>query len=199
MAATRRDTDSPARFSEPEPRRAACSAMVKDRLVMYGGWLPSYRGLRQQPPMDYVEIFNINLTQWKQQRTTGTLPPTLRGSACTCIGHMLYMFGGWTGHRPTNSLYELHITTFCWREIHPVNPKEGPMSKCHCGIINTSATTLCVIGGYGIPIGSLQPGSKFVQERQYGDGRGQSNEIHSFDIPSGNLMINLQSIKLLEP
>ena len=195
MAATQRDTDSSARFSEPEPRRGACSTMVKDELVMHGGGLQSYRGLRQRPPLHHVEVFNCTLCQWTQRRTTGTLPPPLHGSACICIGQLLYMFGGWTGHRFSNSLYELRITTSSWRELHPVNPKEGPMPKQSCGMINTSTTTLCMIGGYGIPYGipygSLQPGSKFVQNKEYKDGRGWSNEIHSFDIPSGMVYFNL--------
>ena len=186
MAVTQRDADSPTRFNEPEPQMDACSAMVEDELVMYGGWLPSYRGLEERPPLHHVEVFNCNLSQWTQRRTTGTLPPPLQGSACTCISHLLYMFGGWTGHSFSDCVYELHVTTSCWRELHPVNPKEGPMPKCRCGIINISTTTLCVIGGYGIPTGNLQPESKLVEDERYKDGRGWSNEIHSFDIPSGN-------------
>jgi len=92
------------------------------------------------------------------------------------------MFGGGTRHSFTNSLFEFCVATAHWRELHPVNPMEGPMRKQNCGIINTSDTTLCLIGGYGIPTGSLQPGSKFVQNK---DGRGWSNEIHCFDIPTG--------------
>ena len=183
MAATQSDSDSPARFSsEPEPRTGACSAMVKDELVMYGGWLPSPR---QHPPVDYVEVFNINQSQWKQRRTTGTLPLPGRGSACVGVGHLLYMFGGWGNCKASNRLYQLHVTDLCWRELCPVNPEEGPMPKCHCGMINTSDSTVCVIGGYGIPTGSLQPGSKFVQDKHFKDRQGWSNEIHNFDVTSG--------------
>ena len=186
MASTRRDADSPARFSEPEPRWSACSAMVDNEFVAYGGWLQSYRGLRQQPPLHHVEVFNCNLSQWSQRRTTGTLPPPLNGSACVCIGQLLYMFGGWTGRSFTNGLFVFRVATTHWQELLPVNPKEGPMPKMNCGIINTNDTTLCMIGGQGIPTGSLQPGSKFVQDKQSKDGDGWSNEIHCFDIPSGN-------------
>ena len=186
MASTRRDADSPARFSEPEPRFGACAAMVEnEKLIMFGGFLQSYRALNQCPPVHHVEVFNCNLSQWTQRRTTGTLPPPLQGSACVCIGQLLYMFGGWTGHSFTNSLFEFSVATVHWRELLPVNPKVGPMPKDDCGIINTNSTTLCVVGGWGIPTGSLQPGSKFVQDKRYKDGRGWSNEIHCFDIPSG--------------
>ena len=186
MASTRRDADIRARFSEPEPRLGACAAMVEnEKLIMFGGLLQSYRGLRQ-PPLHHVEVFNCNLSQWTQRRTTGTLPPPLYSSACICIGHLLYMFGGWTGHSYTYSLFEFSVATVHWRELLPVNPKEGPMPKDDYGIINTNSTTLCVVGGYGIPTGSRQPGSKFVQNKQFKDGRGWSNEIHCFDIPSGN-------------
>ena len=186
MASTRRDADSPARFSEPEPRMNACSSMVENEFIAYGGWLQSYRGLRQWPPLHHVEVFNCSLSQWSQRRTTGTLPPPLEGSACVCIGQLVYMFGGWTGHSYTNTLFNFSVATAHWRELLPVNPKEGPMPKSNCGIINTTDTMICMIGGYGIPTGSPQPGSKFVQDRQYKDGRGWSNEIHCFDIPSGN-------------
>ena len=186
MASTRRDADSQARFSEPEPRWAAYSTMVKNELILVGGQLQSYRGLRQQPPLHHVEVFNCNLSQWTQRRTTGTLPPPLYGSSCVCIGQLVYMFGGRTRHRFANTLFEFSVATVHWRELLPVNPKEGPMPKDSCGIINTNATTLFMIGGKGIPTGSLQPGSKFVQSKQFKDGRGWSNEIHCFDIPSGN-------------
>ena len=161
---------------------------------MYGGWLPSYRGLRQWPSLHHVEVFNCNLCQWTQRGTTGTLPPPLEGSACTCIGRLLYLFGGWTGRRFSNSVYELRVTTSRWRELRPVNPEEGPMPKSGCGIISTSATTLCMIGGYGVPYGSLQPGSKFVQDKLSKNGEGWSNEIHSFDIPSGNYTLIIVSV-----
>ena len=183
MASTRRDADIPAGFSEPEPRLGACSAIFENEFIAYGGWLQSHRGLRQLPPLHHVEVFNCNLSQWTQRRTTGTLLPPLEGSACVCIGQLVYMFGGGTGHSLTNSLFVFRVTTAHWRELLPVNPKEGPMPKEDCGIINTSDTSLCVIGGYGIPNGSLQPGSKFLQNK---DGEGWSNEIHCFDIPSGN-------------
>ena len=186
MASTRRDADSPARFSEPEPRLGACSAMVENEFIAYGGRLRSHRGLRQRPPLHHVEVFNCNLSQWTQRRTTGTLPPPLNGSACVCIGRLVYMFGGWTGHSFTNSLFVFRVATAHWRELLPVNPKEGPMPKVNCGIINTNDTTICMIGGKGIPTGSLQPGSKFVQDKRFKDGQGWSNEIHCFDIPSGN-------------
>ena len=186
MATSHTDENGPLRFNEPEPRRRACSTIVKDKLVMHGGWLPSYRGLRQRPPMPHVEVFSADLAKWTQRRTTGTLPPPLKGAVCTCINHLMYMFGGRTGRRHSNGLYELNITTLCWQEVHSTNPKEGPMPKKDCGMINTSTTRLCMIGGYGIPTSSLQPGSKFVLDKRYKVGRGWSNEIHSFDIPSGN-------------
>ena len=185
MASTRRDADSPARFSEPEPRMQACSTMVENEFITYGGWLQSHRGLSQLPPLHHVEVFNCNLSQWTQRRAAGTLPPPLQGSSCVCIGQLVYMFGGWTGRSFTNSLFNFSVTTAHWRELLPVNPKEGPMPKMNCGIINTTDTTLCMIGGRGIPTSSLQPGSKFVQDKKFKDGRGWSNEIHCFDIPSG--------------
>ena len=186
MATSHTDENGPSTFNEPEPRQNACSTIVNNDLVMHGGWLPSYRGLRQLPPMPHVEVFSADLAKWTQRRTTGTLPPALQGAVCTCINHLLYMFGGGTGCRYSNGLYELNTATLCWQEVHSTNPKEGPMPKMNCGMINTSTTRLCMIGGIGIPTSSLQPGSKFVLHKQSKDGLGWSNEIHSFDIPSGN-------------
>ena len=44
---------------------------------------------------------------------------------------------------------------------------------------------LVLFGGYGIPSGPTQPGAEFVKNTSFTDGRGWTNELHSFDLKTG--------------
>ena len=175
-------------FPEPEPRWHACGTAILNRLFVYRGFQQSFRGLRTFPQISHVKIFDVNTTKWTEMATTGTNPPALWASACTNIGSNLYSFGGRTGPSYTNALHELETTTMHWKQLQQLNPSEGPMRKSSCGMIATSSNTLCVVGGFGLPTGSLQAGSRFIKEPQYTDGRGYTNEVHSYSLTTGTYL-----------
>ena len=59
------------------------------------------------------------------------------------------------------------------------------MRKAFCGMIAIDATTLIIVAGHGIPSGDIQPGSRFVKDTDFADGRGYTNELHNYDLKSG--------------
>ena len=183
MAGSARKTN----FYEPEPRRRACGTNVGNRFFTYRGRLQSFKLLNTFPRLPHVEIFNTaESAQWTQRTTTGTNPPGLWGIACTAIGHLLYTYGGWTGSGFSGALNELDASTLNWRELTPLNPSEGPMRKASCGMISINDKTLCIVAGYGIPNATIQPGSQFVKDSRYTDGRGYTNELHTYNLEEGN-------------
>ena len=175
-------------FQEPEPRLAACGTAILNRLFDYRGLMQSFRGLSIFPQISHVKIFDVNTTKWTEMATTGTNPHALWNAACTSIGSKLFSFGGVTGPSFTNALHELETTTMHWKQLQPLNPSEGPMRKSAYGMIATSSNTLCVVGGWGIPTGSIQAGSRFIKDPQYTDGTGYTNEVHSYSLTTGTYL-----------
>ena len=170
-------------FPEPKPRRGACGTAIHNRFFIYRGFQQSFGGLsfRDLPHTFQVETFNADTTKWTQMPTTGPNPPGLWNSACTSIGSKLFSYGGWTGESYTDTLHELDTTTMQRRQLQPLNPSEGPMKKHSAGMIALSSNLLCVIGGYGIPSGTIHPASQFIKNSRHSDGSGWTNEVHVYN------------------
>ena len=59
------------------------------------------------------------------------------------------------------------------------------MRKAYCGMIAIDTTTLIIAAGRGIPSGDIQPGSRFVKNTAFSDGRGYTNELHKYYLNIG--------------
>ena len=57
----------------------------------------------------------------------------------------------------------------------------GPMKKSACGMVYFNKKKVAVIGGFGPPPASLQPGASFIKNKHYTNEYGWTNEIHIFD------------------
>ena len=182
-------------FPEPEPRFGACGTAIHNRFFIYHDFQQSFRGLsmRDLPQTFQVDTFNADTTKWTQMPTTGPNPPGLMYSACTCIGSKIFSHGGWTGKSFTDTLHEVDTTTMQWRQLQPLNPSEGPMKKQDARMIALSSNLLCVIGGWGIPSGTINPLSKFTKDSRYSDGRGWTNEVHVYNTETS--MCQLGAVK----
>ena len=182
-------------FPEPEPRFGARGTAIHNRFFIYCGWMQSFRGLslRDLPHTFQVETFNADTTKWTQMATTGPNPPGLWDSACTSIGSKLFSYGGWSGKSHTDALCELDTTTMQWRQLQPLNPSEGPMKKQDARMIALSSNMLCVIGGWGIPSGTIHPASKFTKDSRFSDGSGWTNEVHVYNTETS--MCQLDAVK----
>ena len=137
-----------------------------------------------------IETFDTFHEKWEQKGTTGLAPPGLYDGVCTTVSESLYHFGGYDGHFNHNSLHCLNCVTLEWTQVHSLTPGNQPMPKSLCGMVTyheeaDGVTRLAVFAGYGKPITSIQPGSRFVQSTNFTDGRGWTNEFHLFNLTNG--------------
>ena len=90
----------------------------------------------------------------------------------------LYVYGGRDGSIRRGGLYKL--SSLKWSQLSGESDVNGPMRKSGCGVACFNENKVAVIGGYGSPPVSLQPGASFIKDKRYTDGDGFSNEIHVF-------------------
>ena len=121
---------------------------------------------------------------------TGVPPPGLHSGGFAVVAETLYYFGGTDGRSPYSSLHSLNTETLEWRELQSKNPADQPMPKFDHGIVTyhdetVDVTSIAVFAGYGKPVTPIQPGSTFIQNTNYTDGRGWTNELHLFNLTNG--------------
>lgn len=169
---------------EPIPRFSHGAAAVGGRCYLWGGCVQDVTesGGRNLPPT--IEIFDPHLEAWKEHNTTGVPPPGLYQRASTSLLDSLYSFGGSDGSSFYNSLHTLDTTSLKWREVQPLNPADGPLSKIWCGMVSFLQDQLAIFGGYGILTGSIQPGATFIKDH-FTSKTGWTNELHVFDTTTG--------------
>ncbi len=127
---------SPGTGYEPLPREAPFTASIGGKLYMWGGTMLDWseRGKRQAHYT--VEVFDPYVEVWSQQPTTGTPPPLgLYSGACASIADCMYICCGYDGSSWHNSLHELCVTTWKWREIKARNPSQGPVRMSGCRMV----------------------------------------------------------------
>ena len=66
----------------------------------------------------------------------------------------------------------------------PIPNYTGPIRKSGCKMISHD-NQLLLFGGYGVPSGPTQPGAEFVNNANYTDSRGWTNELHTFCLEQG--------------
>ena len=167
-------------FPEPSPRYYHFSAAVEGQLYVYGGHTKDYKK-EKSSLASKVHLFNPSLESWQERRPEGLPPPPgIYSGACASVGHHAYFYGGYDGTERHGSLYQLNTSTFIWSK----NSTAGPMKKSGCKMIS-SDDNLILFGGFGLPSGPIQPGAEFVKSTKFTDGRGWTNELHTFSLRRG--------------
>ena len=156
---------------------------------MWGGrtvdWSPS-----QLRTVAYtVHIFDTNSELWQSRETTGPPHPGLMDPASLLIGDVTYFFGGFDGNSYYNSLHQLDLEQLMWRNAQPRHTSHAPMKKAGCGMVSFGQDKLIVFAGYGIPSPRVHPGPIFIPDKEFTDvdGGGWCNELHLYDIKTGEL------------
>ena len=170
---------------EPLPRYGHCVIPVNGKLYAWGGRIQDWSENSRKNLASALETFDPYVELWENQSTTGVLPPGLIDGACTAIGESMYNYGGTDGWSYFNTFHQLGTARRQWREVEVHNPSEGPIAKAACAMISYDGDKLVLIGGYGIPTGPIQPGSTFIRDSRYTDGRGWTNELHLFHLREG--------------
>ena len=179
---------------EPNSRLAHVASSVcdgPDQLIVWGGETSEFYSNDGRIQLaSIIEQFDIHSEVWCQRGTGGTPHPAPSCAACTSFGNRLFIYGGsYDGAATSNNglLSCLDLTTLTWSQLSLAGGTVGgPMRKVGCSIVHFHHDKLAVIGGYGIPTGPTQPGSSFIRNTQFTDGRGWTNEIHVFDISQGS-------------
>ena len=168
---------------EPSPRWGHYSAAIRGQVYIYGGFTKKF--FKRKPELAVsVHSFNQCMETWQTRTTTGKHPPGPYDGACTSSGHHLYVSGGddGFGSDPSllkDSLHQLDTDSLEWSEL-----PSGPTKKQKCAMV-AYKDKLILFGGYGIPSGPMQPRAQFIEHNRFTDGRGWTNELHSFDLHKG--------------
>ena len=173
---------------QPAPRFSQTAAQIGQKTYLWGGRTQDFTARGQQILASSIEAFDSFDEKWEQKGTTGLAPPGLCAGACTTVSESLYYFGGFDGHSESNALHCLNCVTLEWTQVHPHTAHDQPMRKFGCGMTTyhkEDTTYLAIFAGHGIPHGPTQPGTRFIQNTNYSDGSGWTNEFHLFDLTNG--------------
>ena len=102
------------------------------------------------------------------------------GVSCVSPSGDLYVYRGHDGFTFHGGLYKLSYLK--WNQLSGESDVNGPMKKNACGMVCFNKKEIAIIGGYGPPPASLQPGASFIKDKRYTSGQGWTNEVHIFDI-----------------
>ena len=171
---------------EPAARFDHVSFSVEEKLYLWGGKIQGLISGSKNDGIECIEQFDLCLEVWSPLNTAGTphLGEEYTASACAASSEEhVYMYGGIKGGFK-GALSCLNVKSLTWSRLS----QEGraPMRKAYCGMVHFHQDKLAVIGGYGIPTGPIQPGSTFIMDTRFTDGRGWTNEIHVFDLSQGS-------------
>ena len=95
-----------------------------------------------------VERFNATSTTWNQPHhlLNQALPNGYSHMGVTSDGEKLYMFGGYVGGQPCNTLYEIDVLSLECRELVPATSPTSPTARSNCGLVYWNRR-LVVYGG----------------------------------------------------
>lgn len=161
---------------EPSPRWGHYSALVEGKFCVWGGRTKDFDKERSGLAST-VHTFHSELGCWVENECTGAPPPGIYGCACTSAGHQVYMYGGSDG---SQCLHKLNTRSWTWEQLSSA----GPTKKSGCGMV-TYDSKLVLFGGYGYSSSPTQPGAEFLRDTKFTDGRGWTNEVHTFDPKEG--------------
>ena len=159
---------------EPKPRLSHCAGAVRGELLVFAGRTVDFD---KEELSSTIQVFDRYLEQWRQLQTTGCPPKGLyAGGCCVSPSGDLYVYGGYDGSNYRGGLYKLSSEK--WSQLSGESDVNGPMKKSGCRMVCFNKKKVAVIGGYGPPPASLQPGASFIKNS---DGDTWTNEIHILD------------------
>lgn len=166
-------------MAEAEARYGHISAAIDGKLYVWGGCTRDFAE-RKVELLFTVHCYDPLLKTWTKHQCSGDPPPGLYLGAYATVGHYVYVYGGSDGANFSNSLHQLDTRSLTWKQLSST----GPMRKIGCKMVVHDGK-LILFGGLGFRSGSIQPGAKFMSETRHSDGRGRTNELHTFDLELG--------------
>ena len=170
---------------QPKPRYSHTSAQVGSKAIVYSGVTVDDTLENRKRLASIVEVFHPHSEHWEAKQCTGQTPaPGLYGAASAVVNDQLYSYGGRDGDDNfLHSLHQLSAKTYEWRQLNAKGPA-SPMRKSYAAMV-ACEDGLALFGGYGIPHGPTQRDSSFIKNTSYSDGRGWTNEFHTYHLNEG--------------
>ena len=149
---------------------------------MFGGFVEDFHNHNDELKRTINSYNSFNET-WSLFHAGGSPPLGIYRGASTSLSKNFYYFGGSNGSDYQGSLHKCDSSTMSWNRLKEHDNK-GPIKKAACAMISHNEDIL-LFGGRGIPTGPIQQGSKFIVDNKFADGRGWTNELHSFNLQEG--------------
>ena len=165
---------------EPKPRYRHFAGALGGECIIFAGRTKDFDETKEELSST-VELFDQYLEQWRQLKTTGSSPKGFYGGGC-CASPSgdLYVYGGHDGSSRHGGLYKL--SSLKWSQLSGESDVTGPMKKVGCRMVCFNKKKIAVVGGYGPPSASLQPGATFIKDKRSTRGNGWTNEILTFSV-----------------
>ena len=166
---------------EPTPRFRHTSSRTRSKVLVHGGVTKDFsEETKRRLPLE-VEVFDPYAEVWQKKKVNGEAPsPGVYTVASASVDDDLFTFGGYDGSTWYNSLHLLKDVSQ-WFTLCPQTKEAGsPMPKRGAQMV-AFGDNLAVFGGHGIPHGPIQPGLSFIRDTRYSDGRGWTNEFHTYN------------------
>ena len=173
---------------QPAARFYHVSCSIESGVFVRGGRTSDFESASKKARIKVakvIELFDPYLEVWRQLNTTGTPHPGLSSVACASVADDVYMYGGFSGERIEGVLSYFDMKKLTWSQLCPEATAGAPMRKFGCGLIIVHDNVI-VIGGCGIPTDPTQLGASFIKNNDISDGRGWTNEVHTFNIGQGS-------------
>ena len=182
---------------EPMPRFRHTSSRTRSKVLVHNGVTKNISEENKRRLPSVVEVFDPYTELWQQKEVTGETPsPGVHTVASASVDDDLFTFGGYDGNTWYNSLHLLKDVSQ-WFALRPQNKEaESPMPKRGAQMV-AFGDNLAVFGGYGIPHGPIQPGSLFIRDYRYSDGRGWTNEFHVYNRTDGKCIHTCTGMKMM--
>lgn len=170
---------------EPIAKRGQCSVTHNGKLYLYGGYSQHMRLSSPTAQNRLLDVFDFTNYEWNSVNTQGDYPEAISGACSTVIGDCLYIFGGWCQGRRDAQVYQLDLSSLCWKRLTDLEMEGSPLCKDKAGMVDYGDQMLCVMGGYGHPQlfeFSVQKGASYHWDPNSSLELCWTNELHLFHV-----------------
>ncbi|XP_062842461.1 F-box only protein 42 [Trichomycterus rosablanca] len=137
--------------SYPSPKAGATLVMLKDLLILFGGWTRPSPYPLHQPERFFDEIHTYSPSKnWWNCIVTTNGPPPMAGHSSSVINNSMVVFGGSLGARQmSNEVWVLDLDQWTWSKPAITGPAPHPRGGQSQIVIDNK--TLLILGGCGGP------------------------------------------------
>ena len=165
---------------EPESRRGFNMERVEEKIYVWNGYSSdtSTWGLKHYKDSEKhtMHVYDITKQDWRSIQTRGETQ-ACSGSAVCSVGHSIFVFGGFSQLRFTNTHSVFNTKSLTWEILQDSGNKPSARDKL---AMFPHGKLIYLFGGWSFPIQNIQPGAEFNKDVK-GWGAGWNNEFHKYN------------------